>query len=96
MPALAMGLGWLGYTLGLWGYCLVRGYNVTLLELVDFRNVPTWASISASQIPPGQVLPSSGGLQQQASGQQAAATAGAALAQLAPLAKTKAKGKGKR
>ena len=51
MPALAMGLGWAGYTLGLWGYCLVRGYDVTLFELIDFRHVPTWASITASKAP---------------------------------------------
>ena len=60
MPALAMGLGWVGYTFTLYGYCLVKGYNVTLLELVNFRNVPTWASITASQVPSGQILPSGG------------------------------------
>jgi hypothetical protein len=62
MPGLSMGILWVGYTFTLYGYCLVRGYNVTLLELVDPRHVPTWASIKASQIPAGQFLPSAGGL----------------------------------
>lgn len=58
MPALAMGIGFLGYSIGLWGYCLDRGYNVTLWSLLSPRHPPTWASIRASQIPPGQVFPS--------------------------------------
>lgn len=30
-----MGVLWVGYTGGLWGYCLVRGYNVGLGQLVN-------------------------------------------------------------
>lgn len=57
MPALAMGLGYLGYSLGLWGYCLLRGYDVTLGSLMSPAHPPTWQSISSSQIPAGQVFP---------------------------------------
>lgn len=35
MPAIGMGLGWLGYALGLWGWSLLRGYNVTLGQLMS-------------------------------------------------------------
>jgi len=28
-----LGLAFVGYTVGIWGYCLVRGYNVTFPEL---------------------------------------------------------------
>jgi hypothetical protein len=30
-----MGIVWLGYSLGLWGYCLVRGIDVKLSQLVN-------------------------------------------------------------
>lgn len=29
MIAIGMGLAFLAYTAGLWGYCLIRGYDVT-------------------------------------------------------------------
>jgi hypothetical protein len=35
MVALGFGLVWLGWSAGLWGYCLVRGYDVTLTQLVS-------------------------------------------------------------
>lgn len=38
MGALAMGLVWVAYYAGLYGYCLVRGYDVTPKELLS----PTW------------------------------------------------------
>lgn len=38
MVAIAIGLGWVSYTGGLWGYCLLRGYNVTFRQLLS----PTW------------------------------------------------------
>lgn len=60
MPAIAMGLGWLGYSLGLWGYCLVRGYDVTLWSLMSPLHPPSWPSIRNSAIPPSQVFPSGG------------------------------------
>jgi len=33
MAAIGMGVVWVGYTLGLWGYCLVRGYDVSFSRL---------------------------------------------------------------
>lgn len=35
MIAVGVGLVWAGYSFGLWGYCLIRGYDVTLTELVN-------------------------------------------------------------
>jgi hypothetical protein len=35
MPAIAMGLIWGGYTAGLYGYCLVRGYDISFRQLVS-------------------------------------------------------------
>jgi hypothetical protein len=29
MMAVAVGVAFLGYSVGVWGYCLVRGYDVT-------------------------------------------------------------------
>ena len=28
MMAVAIGVAWAGYAVGIWGYCLVRGYDV--------------------------------------------------------------------
>jgi hypothetical protein len=57
MPAIAFGLIWAGYTLGLWGYSLTRGYNVTLGQLADPVHSPSWSSITGSSIPSSQVFP---------------------------------------
>lgn len=35
MVAIAIGLLWAGYTGGLWGYCLLRGYDVTFQQLLS-------------------------------------------------------------
>lgn len=35
MPAVGMGIAWFGYGLGLWGFCMVKGYNVTLAQLLN-------------------------------------------------------------
>jgi hypothetical protein len=35
MPAIAMGLAWLGWAGALWGWCLLRGYNISFTELID-------------------------------------------------------------
>ena len=61
MPAIAMGLAWAGYTLGLWGWCLLRGYNVTLGQLASPTHPAVWATVAASHVPDGQVLPVSSG-----------------------------------
>lgn len=57
MPAIAMGVIWLGYSLTLWGYCLVRGYDVTFIQLVNPVNQVSWKTVTSGQVPAGQVLP---------------------------------------
>lgn len=32
MIAIGLGLAWAGYAAGIWGYCLVRGYDVTFRQ----------------------------------------------------------------
>lgn len=34
MPAIGMGMLWGGYTLTLWGYCLLQGYAIGIADLV--------------------------------------------------------------
>ncbi len=34
MAALGLGIFWAGYYLGMWGYCLVRGYNVPFTSMM--------------------------------------------------------------
>ena len=63
MTAIAFGLGWLGYSVSLWGYCLVRGYDVTLAELMNPVHVFAWPAggISGMPLVPGtQILPGGG------------------------------------
>jgi hypothetical protein len=48
MVAVAVGLGFAGYTIGLWGYCLVRGYDVSFRDMFRTR----WQG--------AQVIPSKG------------------------------------
>jgi hypothetical protein len=35
MLPLGFGITWLGYSLGLYGWCLIKGYNVTFRQLVN-------------------------------------------------------------
>ena len=35
MPAIGMLIAWSGYSFSLWGYCLIRGYDVKLSDLVN-------------------------------------------------------------
>ena len=58
MIALAFGFGWLGYSLGLYGYCLIKGYNVRLLTLMNpAHGGYQWPKGGPPQIPPTQVFP---------------------------------------
>ena len=47
---------WFSYTLGSWGWCLNRGYNITLREWVSPLNPFDW-SAGVKYIPCGQVFP---------------------------------------
>jgi len=33
MVAIGMALVWAGYAVGIWGYCLVRGYDVSFMNV---------------------------------------------------------------
>jgi hypothetical protein len=54
MPAIGMGVLWAGYAVGLYGYCLIKGYDVTFGQLIDPRSSVSWPP---GPIPDGQVLP---------------------------------------
>lgn len=49
MVALAIGVLWVGYAGGLYGYCLIRGYNVTPKQLLSSQ----WPPASAASGPQG-------------------------------------------
>jgi len=62
MPAIAMGIIWGGYSVTLWGYTLLKGYNLTFPQLVS----PTGYYKGTAWPPPGtipgsQVFPGGGG-----------------------------------
>ncbi len=88
MPAIGMGLGWLGYALGLWGWSLLRGYNVTLGQLMSPTH-PYAGAWPPPLLPNTQTLP---GKQQPT---QVATTAATAPATAAPGAANPAPGAGK-
>ena len=56
MPAIGMGIGWLGYSLYLWGWCLLRGYDVPLGQLMSPIN-PYSGKWPPAQIPDTQLFP---------------------------------------
>lgn len=49
MVAVGMALVWGGYTFGIWGYCLLKGYDVTFTEMFS----SSWPGVTS--------LPASGG-----------------------------------
>lgn len=57
MPAIGFGLAWAGYTLGMWGYCLVRGFDITLGELANPVHILNWQKATQNMVPKGQILP---------------------------------------
>jgi hypothetical protein len=38
MVGIGFGLLWVGYTGGFWAYCLLKGYNVTLGQVVSYSH----------------------------------------------------------
>lgn len=53
MTAIGMGLAFLAYAGGVWGYCLLRGYNVTPADLFG----STWPGLKVTITPsPGHKL----------------------------------------
>lgn len=59
MIPIGLGVVWVGYTAGIWGYCLVRNYNVTLVQLMK----TTWPGPASSRAGAGPAAssPSSAG-----------------------------------
>ena len=55
MVIIGMALAWAGYAVGIWGYCLVKGYDVTFGSLFG----TTWASAASSS--GGTALPADPG-----------------------------------
>lgn len=43
MIPIGLGMVWAGYTIGIWGYCLVRGYDVPFMKLFS----GTWPGAAA-------------------------------------------------
>jgi hypothetical protein len=50
MIAIGLGLAWAGYTVFMWGYCLVRDYNVTVPDLFK----ASWPGAGGAGPAPGQ------------------------------------------
>lgn len=40
MAAIGFGLLWLGYTIGLYGYCLIKGYDISTKDLFNTKSWP--------------------------------------------------------
>lgn len=53
MMAVALGVAWAGYTVGIWGYCLVRGYDVPFSGLFH----ATWPAGGGPQSSSGAAVP---------------------------------------
>jgi hypothetical protein len=49
VTAIGMGLAFGGYVLGIWGYCLVRGYNVPFTSMFG----TTWPGTQVNETAPG-------------------------------------------
>lgn len=48
MVAIGIGLVFLAYAVGMWGYCLVRGYDVTFTQVFTSRWSGTTATAQAA------------------------------------------------
>jgi hypothetical protein len=81
MVAIGMMLGWLGYSLGLEGWCLWRDYDVTLGQLMSpvHPYAGKWppAAIPSGQTWPGGTTTSTGSSTGTAAASPSAAAAGA-------------------
>lgn len=54
--AIGMGLVWIGYAVGMYGYCLVRGYDVPFMQVFK----ATWTAPGAGEGSLGPVKPAGG------------------------------------
>ena len=53
MGAVAIAVLWLGYAAGMWGYCMIRGYCITPLDVVDPGLPGRAVHWTGSEVPPG-------------------------------------------
>jgi hypothetical protein len=60
VKAIGIVLGFAAYTVGTWGYVLVKGYNVTLREWVTPLHPFTGPLDSKGCVPKGKIFPVSG------------------------------------
>lgn len=58
MNGIGIGFALVGYWVGLWGYCLLRGYDVGFFELVSTSKPPT--SWPPAQLPADIIWPGTG------------------------------------
>lgn len=56
MAALGIGLVWISYTVGLYGYCLFRGYDITPKELLSSSWPPGKFDAKAAGAAAGKAL----------------------------------------
>lgn len=52
MTAVALGICWAGYTLSMWGYCLVKGYDVPFSGLFHATWPGGGQQSSGTAVPP--------------------------------------------
>lgn len=57
MLTFGMLITWAGYAVGSWGYCLIKGYDITFREWVSPLNSYSYPSGGPKPIPKGQLLP---------------------------------------
>ena len=57
MLAAGIVVTWFGYAVTSWGYCLIRGYNVTFRQWVSPLNPYQWPQGGPEKIPDTQLLP---------------------------------------
>lgn len=57
MIPLAFGFAWLGYSYGLYGWCLIKGYDVKLRQLMNPVNVYQWPAGGPPIMTPDTIFP---------------------------------------
>lgn len=59
MLPLGMIVAWLGYGVGSWGYCLIRGYDIPFIAWMSPLHSYQYPSGGPKLIPKGKLLPGS-------------------------------------
>jgi hypothetical protein len=60
MVAIAVLAAWGAYGMTTWGWCLVKGYNITFANWFDPLHPYMWTGNEPELVPAGSVLPTSG------------------------------------